>query len=79
MRPLLGLTQYCFGAVVLTLKATGCGLGLCTDNVRLTSIVSGPASGVNDRYHLSGPFIDDIIDDTHDGSLAGQRGRARRT
>lgn len=39
--PLFGLTQYCFGAVVLTLKATGWLLGLETCSVRLTSWVSG--------------------------------------
>lgn len=41
MRPELGRTQYCFGAVVLTLKATGWLLGLDTCSERLTSCVSG--------------------------------------
>ena len=42
MRPELGRTQYCFGAVVLTLKATGWLFGLDTVSVRLTSCVRGP-------------------------------------
>jgi hypothetical protein len=41
-RPEFGRTQYCFGAVVFTLKAIGCAFGLRTVRVRLTSVVSGP-------------------------------------
>jgi hypothetical protein len=41
-RPWLGRTQYCLGAVVLTLKATGWGLGLWMSSERLTIWVSGP-------------------------------------
>ena len=44
MRPEFGLTQYCFGAVVLTLKATGDECGLCTSRARFTSWVRGPVS-----------------------------------
>ena len=40
--PELGLTQYCFGAVVLTLKAIGEELGLWMVIDRLTSWVRGP-------------------------------------
>lgn len=43
--PLLGRTQYCLGAVVFTLNATGCGLLFVTVRVRLTSCVSGPDWG----------------------------------
>lgn len=43
-RELLSLT---FGAVVLTLNATGCALLFVTVSVRLTSTVRGPAMVVN--------------------------------
>ena len=42
--PLFGLTQYCFGAVVLTLNAIGCGFGLWIFKLRLTVDVRGPDS-----------------------------------
>lgn len=40
--PEFGLTQYCFGAVVLTLYTIGCELWFETARVRLTNCVSGP-------------------------------------
>ena len=43
MRPLFGLTQKLFGAVVFTLNATGWWLLLATESVTLTSCVRGPA------------------------------------
>ena len=46
--PEFGLTQYCFGAVVLTLYATACWFELLvTLSVRLTSCVRGPACRVS--------------------------------
>lgn len=42
MRPLFGRTQYCLGAVVLTLNATGWLFELETLRVRLTVCVNGP-------------------------------------
>lgn len=43
MRPELGLTQYCLGAVVLTLNATGEECGLWMRSARFTRTVRGPA------------------------------------
>ena len=39
--PVLGRTQYSFGAVVLTLKATGWALLFEIVNMRLTELVNG--------------------------------------
>lgn len=44
MRPEFGLTQYCFGEVVLTLNATAELFGLVNMNNCLDDIVKGPIS-----------------------------------
>lgn len=41
-----------FGAVVLTLNATGCALLFVTVSVRLTSTVRGPAAIVSDSQAI---------------------------
>lgn len=48
-RQMAGIYIHCFGAVVLTLKATGCAFWLLMLSVLLTSCVNGPA----ESYALS--------------------------
>lgn len=43
MIPLFGLTQYCLGAVVLTLKPTGVLVGFLRVSLVVTTSLNGPA------------------------------------
>lgn len=55
--PELGRTQYCFGAVVLTLKATGCECGLRMSKTSFTTRVKGPV-GKKERAITDGLSIE---------------------
>ncbi len=49
--PLLGRTQYCLGAVVLTLNITVSLVGLDNLRVAVTTSVNGPATTENNKLH----------------------------
>lgn len=51
MRPALGRTQYCLGAVVLILNMTGPLLGLPTKSTSVDNRVSGPNVTPNELHY----------------------------